>query len=196
MGKCSWKDAPPTHQVSWLAGWGPTLVASLGYTESSCGSGPRGRLRAHSEIRETFITIEAECLPAPVWDTLTAFAVGRHQEPSHFCTWKPRLMGTMGFLLSRIRLFGLQHARLPPPSPSPKACSNSCPPSRWCHPPTSSSVARVSSCPQSTVDCVMRPTLQMTRKLAFTWQLAYKARHSKVRAAGHWPYEGVTFTLL
>ena len=29
---------------------------------------------------------------------------------------------------------GLQHTRLPCPSPSPRACSNSCPLSRWCHP--------------------------------------------------------------
>ena len=29
---------------------------------------------------------------------------------------------------------GLQHARLPCPSPTPQACSNSRPSSRWCHP--------------------------------------------------------------
>ena len=35
---------------------------------------------------------------------------------------------------------GLQHTRLPCPSPTPEACSNSCPLSRWCHPTISSSV--------------------------------------------------------
>ena len=35
---------------------------------------------------------------------------------------------------------GLQHARHPCPSPSPRACSNSCPLSRWCQPTISSSV--------------------------------------------------------
>ena len=35
---------------------------------------------------------------------------------------------------------GLQHARLPCPSPTPWACSNSCPLSWWCHPTISSSV--------------------------------------------------------
>ena len=35
---------------------------------------------------------------------------------------------------------GLQHARLPCPSPTPRACSNSCPSSWWCHPTISSSV--------------------------------------------------------
>ena len=34
----------------------------------------------------------------------------------------------------------LQHTRLPCPSPTPRACSNSCPLSRWCHPTISSSV--------------------------------------------------------
>ena len=33
---------------------------------------------------------------------------------------------------------GLQHPRLPCPSPSPRACSNSCPSSWWCHPTISS----------------------------------------------------------
>ena len=43
----------------------------------------------------------------------------------------------------------LQHASLPCPSPTPGACSNSCSSSRWCHPPISSSVVPISSCPQS-----------------------------------------------
>ena len=43
---------------------------------------------------------------------------------------------------------GLQHTRLPYPSPTPGAYSNSCPLSR-CHPTTSSSVLPFSSCPQS-----------------------------------------------
>ena len=44
---------------------------------------------------------------------------------------------------------GLQHARLPCPSPSPRACSNLCPLSWWCHPTISSSVIPFSSCLQS-----------------------------------------------
>ena len=44
---------------------------------------------------------------------------------------------------------GLQHARLPSPSPTPKACSNSCPSSRWCHLTISSSVIPFSSRLQS-----------------------------------------------
>ena len=43
---------------------------------------------------------------------------------------------------------GLQQARLPCPSPTPRACSNSCHLSRWCHPAISSSVIPFSSCLQ------------------------------------------------
>ena len=32
-----------------------------------------------------------------------------------------------------LRPRGLQHPRLPCPSPSPRVCSNSCPLSQWCH---------------------------------------------------------------
>ena len=44
---------------------------------------------------------------------------------------------------------GLQHTRLPCPSPIPGDCSNSCPLSRWCHPTVSSSVVPFSSRLQS-----------------------------------------------
>ena len=44
---------------------------------------------------------------------------------------------------------GLQHARPPCPSPSPRVYPNSCPLSWWCHPTISSSVVPFSSCPQS-----------------------------------------------
>ena len=44
---------------------------------------------------------------------------------------------------------GLQHARLPCSSPSPRVCSDSCQLSRWCHPTVSSSVVPFSSCLQS-----------------------------------------------
>ena len=44
---------------------------------------------------------------------------------------------------------GLQHTRLPCPSPSPGVRSNSCPLNRWCHSTSSSSVVPFSSCLQS-----------------------------------------------
>ena len=44
---------------------------------------------------------------------------------------------------------GLQHARLPCPSPMPGAYSNSCSSSQWCHSTISSSVVPFSFCLQS-----------------------------------------------
>ena len=46
-------------------------------------------------------------------------------------------------------LHGLQHAKLPCPSPTPRAYSNSCPWIRWCYPTISSSVVPFSSHLQS-----------------------------------------------
>ena len=48
-----------------------------------------------------------------------------------------------------LRPQGLQHARPPCPSPTPRAYSNWCPSSRWCHPTISSSVVPFSSHLQS-----------------------------------------------
>ena len=50
---------------------------------------------------------------------------------------------------SSLQPHGLQLARLPHPSPTPRTCSHSCPSSWWCYPTTSSSVVPFSSCLQS-----------------------------------------------
>ena len=66
--------------------------------------------------------------------------------------WKIQTSHFVVQSLSCVLLFvtpELQHARLPWPSPTPGACSNSCPLSRWCHPTISSSAVPFSSCPQS-----------------------------------------------
>ena len=48
-----------------------------------------------------------------------------------------------------LRPHGLQHSRLPCPSPTPGAHSDPHPSSRWCHPTVSPSVIPFTSCPQS-----------------------------------------------
>ena len=58
------------------------------------------------------------------------------------------LLFSCSVMSDSLQLHGLQHARLPSPSPSPGACSSSCPLSRWCHPIISSSVVPF-SCLQS-----------------------------------------------
>ena len=54
----------------------------------------------------------------------------------------------------------LQHTRLPCPSPTSRACSNSRPSSWWCHPTISSSVVPFSSCLQSCPASVSFPMSQ------------------------------------
>ena len=53
------------------------------------------------------------------------------------------------FVSDSLQSHGLQHARLPCPSPTPGACSNLCALSWWCHPTISSSVIPFSSHLQS-----------------------------------------------
>ena len=52
-------------------------------------------------------------------------------------------------MFNSLPLHGLKLARLPCSSPNPRACSNSCLLSQWCHPTISSSVVPFSSCLQS-----------------------------------------------
>ena len=53
------------------------------------------------------------------------------------------------FMSDFLQPHGLQHARLPYPSPNPGVYPNSCPSSWWCHATISSSVVPFSSCLQS-----------------------------------------------
>ena len=58
-------------------------------------------------------------------------------------------MFTLSIRSNSLQSHGLHHARLPCPSPSPGACSHSCPLSQWCYPIISSSVDLFFSCLQS-----------------------------------------------
>ena len=59
------------------------------------------------------------------------------------------LLFSRSVMSNSLRPHGLQHARPPCSSPSPGACSNSCPLSQWHHPPIWSSFVPFSSCLQS-----------------------------------------------
>ena len=59
------------------------------------------------------------------------------------------LLFSCSVVFDSLQPHGLQHARLPCPSLSPRVCSNSSPLSWWGHPTVSSSVVRFSSCLQS-----------------------------------------------
>ena len=51
------------------------------------------------------------------------------------------LLPSCAVMPDSMRPHGLQHSRLPCPSPSPGVCPSSCPSNWWCHPNISSSVA-------------------------------------------------------
>ena len=65
---------------------------------------------------------------------------------SHFLWF---LLFSRSVMSDSLRPHGMQHSRLPCPSPSPRVCSNSRSLSQWCHPTISSSVIPFSSCLQS-----------------------------------------------
>ena len=60
-----------------------------------------------------------------------------------------------------LKSHGLKHVRLPCPSLSTGACSNSCSSSQWCHPTISSSVIPFSSCLQSSAASGSFPMTQL-----------------------------------
>ena len=65
-----------------------------------------------------------------------------------YSTWRTIAQFSCSIMSDSLWPHGLQHDRLPCPSPTPRACSNSCHSSWWCHPAISSSVIPFSSCLQ------------------------------------------------
>ena len=76
--------------------------------------------------------------------------------------WSPAIQShqfSHSVVSDSLRPHGLQHTRLPCPSPTPGASSNSCPSHQWCHPTISSSVVPFSSCLQSFTASVSFPMI-------------------------------------
>ena len=74
-----------------------------------------------------------------------------------------------------------QHTRPPCPSPTPRAYSNSCPLSRWCHPTISSSVILFSSCLQSFPASESFPMSQFFAsggQIVNKWDIIYSPKRS------------------
>ena len=69
----------------------------------------------------------------------------RNQRATRTDQWDLLLLFSRSVVSNSSRPHGLQHTRPPCPSLTPRAYSNSYPPSRWCHPTISSSVVPFSS---------------------------------------------------
>ena len=76
------------------------------------------------------------------------FRTASEAHPTHTTPLPHEPVSAHGQDLETCPLHGLQHTMLPCPSPTPGACSNSCPSSCWCHPTILSSVIPFSSCLQ------------------------------------------------
>ena len=81
------------------------------------------------------------------WATMKTTTQNRSSYAEPSLTWL--LLFSRSVMSDSLQPHGLQHARLPCPSPPPRACSNSCPLSLWCHPTNSSAVVPFSSHLQS-----------------------------------------------
>ena len=103
-------------------------VLTIGLVSSEEGKTPEPPFHVHTQERPCEDTVRR-------W--LTDPASRRSVQFNHLVT------------SNSLQLYGLQHTRLLCPSPTPEACSNSCPSSQWCHPTISSSVIPFSSCLQS-----------------------------------------------
>ena len=81
-----------------------------------------------------------------------------------------------------LRPQGLQHTRLPCPSPTPRNCSNSCLLSWWRHPTISFSAIPFSSCPQSFQASRSFPMSQFfAAGVALTISLLWSWKKSQIR---------------
>ena len=83
-----------------------------------------------------------------------------------------------------LRSHGLQHARLPGPSPTPGACSNSHPSSWWYHPTISSSVVPFSYCLQSFPASESFPKETQACKLHRWFQYSGRSDNSHLQNTG------------
>ena len=81
-------------------------------------------------------TAESPWLPhwAPLWRLMQSL-------PLYLCS----VQFSPSVVSDSLQPHGQQHTRFPCPSPTPEACSHSCPLSWWCHPAISSSVVPFSS---------------------------------------------------
>ena len=115
---------PWVRKIPWRRPWQPTTVFLPGEFDGQknlVGCSPWG----HKELDMT--------------ELLTVFQN----------KWLTSVQFCRSVMSDSLQPHGLRHARLPCPSPTPRACSYSCPSSWWCHPTISSSVIPFSFCLQS-----------------------------------------------
>jgi len=98
--------------------------------------------------------------------------IGKFKDIRSFLSQNDSIQFSHSVVSDSLRHHGLQHTRLPCPSPTPKAYSNSCPSSQWCHPTISSSVILFSSCLQSFPALVSCLCLRWPKYWTFSFRIS------------------------
>ena len=109
---------------------------------------------------------------SPAFDAVSALDFGH----SNRCVVISSVHFSHSVVSELLRPHGLQHTRLPCPSPTPRACQNSCPSSWWCYLIISSSVIPFSFCLQSfpasgSFPVIMYGCVSWTIKKAECWRI-------------------------
>ena len=130
---CLWSSAP------WTYIWFLWREGAAGKNKMSC-------LLLRLQTISTFKVVRLTLYKRP-WQILNCW--WRDRDAGHGCLQLSSVQFSRSVVSDSLRPHGLQHARLPCPSPTPGAYSNSCLLSRWCHPTISSSVVPFSSRLQS-----------------------------------------------
>ena len=102
----------------------------------------RNQKMLRNQTPDSFLTFFSKKREQLYWDN-------SHTKNSPVKVFNLLLLFSCSDMSNSLQPHGLQHTRLPCPSPSSGVCSNPCPLSRWCHPTISSSVVPLSSCLQS-----------------------------------------------
>ena len=106
----------------------PTQILCSGLWWGVSMSGSSLRVQRFAYVLPLLNSWALKVVPTSAWG---------QREQTNWGAWKRRSVQLLSSV--QLRPYRLQHARLPCPSPSPGACSNSCPSSWWCHPIISSS---------------------------------------------------------
>ena len=106
-------------------------------------------MEIQNSIHKSNVMLASRKISQPCWLTPSFWKSIVYKMGLSFIPWHLQLYYSGHLLFSCSVVSDFQHARLPCLSPSPRACSNSCPLSRWCHPTILSSVVPFSSHLQS-----------------------------------------------
>ena len=139
-------QVPKLPQAPWQGPWGPGLRQFRMLVWGQLFSVALEKLRSGQPVRpdDVLCTTPQPGAKAPLARTPPGPLAWSYFNSVQF---------SCSFMSNSLRPHGLQHGRLPCPSPTPRACSNSSSLSQWCHLTISCFVvpfsSRLQSCPAS-----------------------------------------------